>query len=78
TPLLAPMPGTIIRYLVNEGDEVKAGDGIVVLEAMKMENVLPTPEDGEIKAINFKPGDRVIWFSHDVAFLLLCCPAVRM
>ncbi len=58
-PLLAPMPGTIIRYLVNEGDEVKAGDGIVVLEAMKMENVLPTPEDGKIKAINFKPGDRV-------------------
>jgi len=59
TPLLAPMPGTIIRYLVNEGDEVKAGDGIVVLEAMKMENVLPTPEDGKIKAINFKPGDKV-------------------
>ena len=59
TPLLAPMPGTIIRYLVNEGDEVKAGDGIVVLEAMKMENVLPAPEDGKIKAINFKPGDRV-------------------
>ena len=58
-PLLAPMPGTIIRYLVNEGDEVKAGDGIVVLEAMKMENVLPAPEDGEVKAINFKPGDRV-------------------
>jgi len=59
TSLLAPMPGTIIRYLVNEGDEVKAGDGIVVLEAMKMENVLPAPEDGEIKAINFKPGDKV-------------------
>ena len=59
TPLLAPMPGTIIRYLVNEGDEVKAGDGIVVLEAMKMENVLPAPEDGEVKAINFKSGDKV-------------------
>ncbi|MFB0556358.1 MAG: pyruvate carboxylase subunit B [Dehalococcoidia bacterium] len=59
TPLLAPMPGTIIRYLVNVGDEVKAGDGILVLEAMKMENVLPTPEDGKIKAINFKPGDKV-------------------
>ena len=58
-PLLAPMPGTIIRYLVNEGDEVKAGDGIVVLEAMKMENVLPAPEDGKIKAINFKSGDKV-------------------
>ena len=59
TPLLAPMPGTIIRYLVKEGDEVKAGDGIVVLEAMKMENVLSAPDDGRIKAISFKPGDRV-------------------
>lgn len=59
TPLLAPMPGTIIHYLVNVGDEVKAGDGILVLEAMKMENILPTPEDGKIKAVNFKPGDKV-------------------
>lgn len=59
SPLLAPMPGTIIRYLVKEGDEVKAGDGIVVLEAMKMENVLPTPEDGKVRSIRFKPGDRV-------------------
>jgi pyruvate carboxylase subunit B len=59
TPLLTPMPGTIIRYLVEEGDKVKAGDGIVVLEAMKMENVLPAPEDGKIKAMNFKPGDKV-------------------
>jgi len=59
TPLLVPMPGTIIRYLVKEGDEVKAGDGVVVLEAMKMENVLPAPEDGKIKVMNFKPGDKV-------------------
>jgi len=59
TPLLVPMPGTIIRYLVKEGDEVKAGDGIVILEAMKMENVLPAPEDGKIKVMNFKPGDKV-------------------
>lgn len=58
-PLLAPMPGTIIRYLVKEGDEVKAGDGVVVLEAMKMENVLPAPEDGKIESINFKSGDKV-------------------
>jgi len=59
TPLLVPMPGTIIRYLVKEGDEVKAGDGVVVLEAMKMENVLAAPEDGKIKVMNFKPGDKV-------------------
>lgn len=59
TPLTAPMPGTVIRYLVKEGDEVKAGDGVVILEAMKMENVLPAPEDGKIEATNFKPGDKV-------------------
>jgi len=59
TPLVAPMPGTIIRYLVGEGDEVKAGDGMLVLEAMKMENVLPAPEGGKIRTINFKAGDRV-------------------
>ena len=58
-PVVAPMPGIIIRYLVGEGDEVKAGDGVVILEAMKMENVLPAPEGGRIKAIGFKSGDRV-------------------
>jgi len=59
TPLMSPMPGTIIRYLVKEGDEVKAGDGIVILEAMKMENVLPAAKSGRVVAINFKAGDRV-------------------
>jgi len=59
TPLTAPMPGTIIRYLVNEGAEVEAGDAIVILEAMKMENALSAPGDGKVRAVNFKPGDRV-------------------
>jgi pyruvate carboxylase subunit B len=59
TPLLSPMPGTIIRYLVGVGDEVSAGDGVCVLEAMKMENVLPAPEDGRIVAISCQPGDKV-------------------
>ncbi len=59
TPLLAPMPGTLIRYLVEIGDEVRAGDGICVLEAMKMENVLPAPEDGKVIVINLQPGDKV-------------------
>lgn len=59
TPLLSPMPGTIVRYLVGLGDDVHAGDGVCVLEAMKMENVLPAPEDGKVVAINFKPGDKV-------------------
>ncbi|MBC8512647.1 MAG: pyruvate carboxylase subunit B [Dehalococcoidia bacterium] len=59
TPVTAPIPGTIIRYLVKEGDEVKAGDSVVVLEAMKMENDIVAPAGGKIKAINCKPGDKV-------------------
>ncbi len=59
TSVAAPMPGTIIRYLVEKGNKVEPGDGIVVLEAMKMENVLPAPEGGEIIAVNFAAGDKV-------------------
>lgn len=59
TPITAPIPGTIIRYLVQEGDEVKAGIGIVVLEAMKMENVIESPVSGKMKAIKCSPGARV-------------------
>ena len=59
TPVTAPIPGTIIRYTVNEGDAVKIGDGVVVLEAMKMENEIVSPVDGKVKAIRFKAGDKV-------------------
>jgi len=59
TPLLSPMPGTIIRYLVEEGDVVQAGDSVCILEAMKMENLLPAPDDGEVVAIKCRPGDKV-------------------
>jgi biotin carboxyl carrier protein len=54
------MPGIIIRYEVAKGQAVKAGDTIVILEAMKMESVLPAPIDGTVKDIMFKPGDRVV------------------
>ncbi|PID73532.1 MAG: carboxylase [Desulfobacterales bacterium] len=57
TPLLAPMPGMVVRYEVNVGDQVKAGDTVVILEAMKMENALPSPCDGEVKSLNFGSGD---------------------
>jgi biotin carboxyl carrier protein len=53
------MPGTVIRYVVNVGDRVKAGDIVVILEAMKMENGIPSPADGVIKALNFGPGASV-------------------
>nr|WP_319493285.1 pyruvate carboxylase subunit B [uncultured Desulfobacter sp.] len=59
TPVLAPMPGVIVKYAKNVGDTVSAGDTVVVIEAMKMENILPATADGTITAINFKPGDSV-------------------
>ena len=59
TEVPAPMPGMIIRYLVNLGDRVKAGDPLLILEAMKMQNNIPAPVDGVVKAINFEPGDSV-------------------
>ena len=57
--VLAPMPGIIIRYEVAQGQAVKAGDTIVILEAMKMESVLPAPIDGTVRELRVKPGDRV-------------------
>jgi oxaloacetate decarboxylase alpha subunit/pyruvate carboxylase subunit B len=59
TPVTAPMPGMIISYAKNVGDEIEEGDTILILEAMKMENALPAPASGTIKAINFASGDSV-------------------
>jgi len=58
-PLRAPMPGMIISYSVKAGDQVATGDLVCVLEAMKMQNSLPAPASGTIKAINFEPGASV-------------------
>jgi pyruvate carboxylase subunit B len=59
TAIIAPMPGIIIRYEVKVGDEVKANDVVVILEAMKMANAINTPVGGKVKAINFATGDKV-------------------
>jgi pyruvate carboxylase subunit B len=59
TKILAPMPGMIIRYLVKVDDKVKAGDTLLILEAMKMQNTILTSTDGLVKAINFEPGASV-------------------
>jgi pyruvate carboxylase subunit B len=53
------MPGTIIDVLVKEGDEVKAGDGVLILEAMKMETEVQAPVGGVVKAIHVAKGDSV-------------------
>lgn len=59
TPLPAPMPGVVIRYDVAEGDAVKAGQKVIVLEAMKMENNLTAPVDGIVVKLHFRPGENV-------------------
>ncbi len=55
----APMPGKIVKILVKVGDKVKAGDPVVTLEAMKMENELCAPAGGTVKAVSVGEGDSV-------------------
>ena len=55
----APMPGTILRVNVNAGDAVKAGDVLMILEAMKMENEIPAPRDGTVAQIVAQKGTSV-------------------
>ncbi len=54
--LLCPMPGLVISIDVAEGQEVKAGETLAVIEAMKMQNVLRAERDGTVKAVHAKPG----------------------
>jgi len=55
----APMPGLILDILVTPGQEVKKGDQLLILEAMKMENVLKAPGDGTVSSIEVAKGDSV-------------------
>lgn len=55
----APMPGMVLKILVTEGTEVRKGDNLLVLEAMKMENILKSTTDGVVKKINVAQGDKI-------------------
>jgi biotin carboxyl carrier protein len=57
--VLAPMPGKVVRVLVKPGDEVKARQGLVVVEAMKMENELRAARDGRVRDIAVAEGQSV-------------------
>jgi biotin carboxyl carrier protein len=57
--LKAPMPGLIVKVPVNEGDEIKKGQVLVILESMKMQNELKSPRDGKVTRITIKAGDSV-------------------
>lgn len=70
--ILAPMPGKVVRILVALNDLVKAGQGIVVIEAMKMQNELKSPRDGRVTAVKAVPNESV----NRGAFLALIEPAL--
>ncbi|GMV34850.1 MAG: acetyl-CoA carboxylase biotin carboxyl carrier protein subunit [Chloroflexi bacterium] len=57
--LKAPMPGLVVAVPVAEGEEVKKGQVLVILESMKMQNELKSPRDGKVDRIRVKPGESV-------------------
>jgi biotin carboxyl carrier protein len=57
--IVAPMPGKVVRTLVKEGDQVEAGQGIVVVEAMKMQNEMTAPKSGRVALLRAAPGATV-------------------
>ena len=57
--LKAPMPGLVLRTFVKDGDAVSKGDNLLILEAMKMENIIKAPADAVVKTVKIKPGDKV-------------------
>ena len=58
-PLRAPMPGLVVQLEVAEGDQVTSGQGLVIVEAMKMENELKSEGEGTVKRILVEPGQAV-------------------
>lgn len=60
TPLKSPLPGTVFDIRVREGDAVKAGQAVMILEAMKMENNIEADRDGVIDQIKAAKGDSVL------------------
>ncbi len=57
--ILSVMPGKVVRVLVSEGDAVEEGQGLLVVEAMKMENEIEAPKAGKVKSIHVEPGTTV-------------------
>jgi propionyl-CoA carboxylase alpha chain len=57
--VLSPMPGLVVAIPVEPGQEVKAGETVAIIEAMKMQNILKAERDGVVKAVSAKAGDPV-------------------
>ena len=57
--IIASMPGKVVRLLVQPGDSIQAGTGIVVVEAMKMQNEIKSPKNGKVEKVLVSPGEAV-------------------
>jgi biotin carboxyl carrier protein len=57
--MVSPMPGQILKVMAKVGDQVKAGDGLLIMEAMKMEHTIKANCDGKISKVYFKEGDKI-------------------
>jgi biotin carboxyl carrier protein len=57
--VLSPMPGVVVAVLVGVGQEIRAGEGLLILEAMKMENEIRAPRSGTVEAVQVTAGQRV-------------------
>jgi biotin carboxyl carrier protein len=57
--IIAPMPGLVKDILIKEGDAISSGTNLLILEAMKMENILKSHGEGSIKSVEVKIGDKV-------------------
>jgi biotin carboxyl carrier protein len=57
--ILSFIPGTVLDILVEPGQKVRKGDGLMLLDAMKMQNLLKSPNDGVVKNVPVKKGDKV-------------------
>jgi len=57
--IVAPMPGKVVRLLVEEGEEIEAGTGVVVVEAMKMQNEMKSPKKGRVVTLKVATGETV-------------------
>jgi biotin carboxyl carrier protein len=67
----SPMPGMVVAVLVEEGQLVRTGEGLLILEAMKMENEIRAPRNGVVEKVNVAPGQRV---SHDELLVRIGSP----
>jgi biotin carboxyl carrier protein len=69
--VISPMPGMVVAVLVEAGQSVRTGEGLLILEAMKMENEIRAPRNGVIEQVNVVPGQRV---THDEVLLRIGSP----